>query len=279
MLIFGTIGIFRNHIPLSSSLVACIRGAVGALFLLIVILCKRQKLNLSGIKKNFPLLCLSGIFIGINWILLFEAYRYTAVSTATLCYYMAPVFVIIVSPFLLKEKVTAKKWICAGVSVIGMTIISGVFSDASSDIRGILLALGAALLYAAVIIINKFISGISNYEKTLIQLAAAALAILPYVILNEDISSVSAGISEIILLAAVGVVHTGIAYTLYFGSIEKLEAHTAAIFSYIDPVTALVLSTVLLREPFTAAKLVGSILILGASLVSELPSRKHSKEK
>lgn len=278
MLIFGTIGIFRNYIPLPSSLIAFVRGAIGMLFLLIVIACKRQKINLTAIKKNVLLLCLSGAFIGINWILLFEAYRYTTVATATLCYYMAPVFVIIVSPFILKEKLTPQKILCTVSAFLGMVIISGIFGNASSDITGILFGLGAAALYSTVVILNKFIKGISDTEKTLIQLGSAAITILPYVLLTENINSISPDASTIILLVIVGIIHTGVAYTLYFGSIENIKAQTAAMLSYLDPVVALILSALLLKEGFTLIQLIGSILILGAAFISEMPKIKISKD-
>ena len=279
MFIFGTVGIFRTNISLSSSIIAFVRGTIGMLFLMIVMLFKRQAPNWQTIKKNLLLLCISGAFIGVNWILLFESYRYTSVSTATLCYYMAPIFVIILSPFLLKEKSTPLKWICAGVALIGMTVISGIFTDSIGDPRGILFGIGAAVLYAAVIILNKFIRDISNYEKTLIQLGMAALAILPYVLLTENVSDiVSVDLTSLILLLVVGIVHTGISYTLYFGSIEKLEAHTTAILGYIDPVVALILSALLLNESFTFAKAIGSILILGSAFLSEMPRKEKNKQ-
>lgn len=278
MVIFGTIGIFRNYIPLPSSVIAFVRGAIGMLFLLLVIFCKKQKLNFVSIKNNLFLLCLSGSFIGINWIFLFEAYRYTTVSTATLCYYMAPVFVIIVSPFVLKEKLTIKKILCTISAIIGMIIISGVFGNAGANITGVLLGLGAAALYATVVILNKFIKGISDIEKTFIQLGSAAIIILPYVLLTENISFISANLTTVILLIIVGIIHTGFAYTLYFGSIEHIKAQTAAMLSYLDPVIALILSALLLKEGFTLAQLIGSILILGAAFISEIPKINLTKD-
>ena len=161
MITFGTIGIFRKYIDLPSSMIAMARGLGGMLFLLAVILIGRKKCSRETIKKNAPLLLLSGTFIGFNWILLFEAYRYTTIATATLCYYMAPVIVIIASPFLLRERLTIKKAICVLCSLCGITLVSGIFSPSSAasatDPRGILLGLGAAVLYATVVLMNKFI--------------------------------------------------------------------------------------------------------------------------
>ncbi|MBO5682409.1 MAG: EamA family transporter, partial [Clostridia bacterium] len=192
MTIFGTIGIFRNYIDLPSSFIAMARGIVGMLFLLFVILViKRNKINFTAIKKNLVPLLLSGVFIGINWILLFEAYRHTTVSTATLCYYMAPIFVILLSPIIFKERFTLKKSLCALAAVVGMFTISGIFGDASSNITGILLGIGAAVFYASVILLNKFIKDIEDEEKTMVQLGAAGISILPYVLLTENLATLS----------------------------------------------------------------------------------------
>ncbi len=277
MFIFGTIGIFRRFLPYSSSIVAFFRGIIGVLFLAAVILCRRQKLNIEAIKKNLALLCISGACLGINWILIFEAYRYTTVATATLCYNMTPVLVIIASPFILKEKLTLKKAICALVAIIGIVVISGIFTDGGANLRGVLFGLSAAVFYASLVILNKFIKGVSDFEKTIIQLGMAAIAILPYMLLTEDMGAISFELSSVALLLFVGILHTGVAYTLYFGSIGRISAQSAAICSYIDPVVALVLSALILKEDFGLMQLAGSVLILGAALVSELPSLKRKK--
>ena len=274
LLIFGTIGIFRNYIIYPSSVVALARGVIGTLFIILIMLIKKQKPNFKAIKKNLLLLCISGALIGFNWILLFESYRYTSTSTATLCYYMSPVMVILASPIILKEKQPLKKLLCTFVAIFGMVIISGVFEDGFYGLKGIIFGLGAAALYASAVLMNKFMHEISGFERTLVQIATAAIAILPYVLLTENIGALIPETKSIILLVIVGVLHTGLAYTLYFGSIEKIKAQTVAIMSYIDPVIALILSFVILKEDFGPLKILGSILILGATLVSELPQKK-----
>ena len=273
MLIYGSIGIFRRYIPLPSAVIACFRGASGALILFIFAKLRKIKLvNGIGIKKVL-LLILSGAVMGFNWILLFEAYNYTTVSTATLCYYMAPTIVIILSPLLFRERITLKKGICAIVAVIGMIFVSGVVENgfpSPTEAKGILCGLGAAFLYAGVIILNKMLPGIDPYEKTIIQLASAAVVLLPYILLTGQ--NVSAEITPIavIMLLIVGVVHTGLAYALYFGSIDGLRAQTVAIGSYLDPVTALVLSAIVLKEKMTVFGIIGAILIISAALISEI---------
>lgn len=271
MVIFGTIGIFRTYIPLPSGMIAFSRGLVGMLFLLAVMALKRERFDKKAVKSNFWKLCLSGCFIGINWILLFEAYRYTTVATATLCYYMAPLFVMLVSPFLLKEKLRIKQIVCMTVAFSGMVLVSGVFSSGGvGGWQGIALGLGAAAFYATVVLLNKTIGEISAFSKTAVQLGFAALIILPYTLIAERGSASAPDLSVLLLLLLVGVLHTGVAYTLYFGSMGKLRAQTVALFSYLDPIVAILLSVLFLHEPMTLPSVIGAVLILGSTMVSEV---------
>ncbi len=280
MVIFGTIGIFVKYIPLPSSVIAVARGLIGAAFLLLTMLLTGKKPDRTAIKANLWLLIVSGGFIGINWILLFEAYRHTTVATATLCYYLAPVFVVLLSPLVLKEKLSAVKGICAAVAVLGMVFVSGVFDQGGLDMSqlpGILCGVGAAAFYAGVVLLNKKMKPIRAMDCTFIQLAAAALVLLPYTLLTEHYAALTLEPLGIILLVAVGIVHTGVAYAMYFGSVHKLPAQTVAIFSYIDPVVAILLSALLLQEPMTVWSWVGAVLILGSTLLSELTSNKAER--
>lgn len=278
MSIFGTIGIFVKHIPLPSGMIACVRGFVGVLFLLLMTFIKRSKISINNIKKNFLLLCISGAFIGINWILLFEAYRYTTVATATLCYYMAPIFVTLASPFILKEKLTVKKVSCILIALLGMVFVSGIAGTGSSQITvpGILCGIGAAFFYACVILLNKHLKDISAYDMTMTQLLVSATVILPYVLLVEDVSFKAMDTTAIICLLLVGIVHTGFAYMIYFSSISVLKAQTVAIFSYIDPVVAIILSALLLKEKMGVSGIIGAVLILGSTLFSEINIQKRN---
>ena len=279
MFIFGTIGIFVRHIPLPSSFIAWVRSVVGLGLLAVVALAKGKKLSVGALQGKLPALALSGILMGFNWILLFEAYRYTTVATATLCYYLAPVFLILASPIVLKERLTLKKLICVAVALLGMVFVSGVLQAGFSGLReltGILLGTAAALLYASVVLLNKRTGNIPPASRTMVQMAAAAAVLLPYVLLTEQVSSLEFAPLTVGLLLVVGVVHTGIAYLLYFGSIGSLKAHTLAIFSYIDPIVAILFSALLLNEPMGLGGMIGAVLILGAAFISELPEKKNN---
>jgi len=272
MCIFGSIGLVRKYIDLPSSIIALSRAAIGTLFLLGLMGVRRQKLNVSQLKENAALLLFSGAALGFNWILLFEAYCYTSVAVATLCYYMAPVIIILVSPLLFNERINGKKLCCILAALIGIVLVSGVLNpteEGNGDYRGVLLGLAAAVLYTTVVILNKKITIESASDRTLVQLGIAAVILLPYTLLTEDYTLLRPDTSCIILVLIAGIIHTGIAYALYFGSIRALPAQTAALYSYIDPILAILLSALFLREPLSLAGIVGAVMILGAAIVSE----------
>ena len=273
MMIYGTIGIFREFLPISSGLLAFARGLIGGIFLLAWVLLRGGTLKLNISRKRFILLCISGAVMGANWMLLFEAYRYTTVPVATLCYYMQPTFLMLLSPLLFREKLTLKKSLCALVSLMGMVLVSGVLEGAEAGSRntvGILLALGAAVLYTTVIVLNKK-NPVDNAEgKTVVQLFSATVVMIPYLLLTENASQLDLNWPAILLILVVGIVHTGVAYVMYFGSLQRLPAQTTAVLSYIDPVVAVLLAGLVLQQKMSAGEIVGAVLILGAALVSEI---------
>ncbi len=275
MFIFGTIGIFVRFLPFGSSFTAMFRGYIGFVFIILFMLITKTKANFAAIKKNLAVLCISGVFIGFNWILLFEAYKYTTVARATLCYYLQPVFVILLSPVFVREKLTVKKLVCVLCALSGMIFVSGAAKGSgvnSAEIPGFVLGVGAAVLYALVILLNKHLKDIGQYETTSMQLLVAALAVTPYT-LFADSMNYEFSLKNVLLLLFVGIVHTGFAYTLYFSSMKKLKAQTVAILSYTDPVVAIILSSIIFSENMGLDGFVGAVLILGAAFVSEFFER------
>lgn len=276
MLIFGTIGIFRRMLPLDSALIAFCRGVVGSLFLLPLFFRNRRKKPRPMDKKTAGKLMLSGALIGVNWLLLFEAYNHTSVSVATLCYYMAPTFVILGACVFFREAMTLKKALCGVGALAGMALVSGVIESGlpgKGELKGILLGLGAAGLYAAVVLLNKTVKETDPYAKTVIQLACAAAVMLPYLLAMGGFSGVQWTAGTVGLLLLVGVLHTGVSYALYFASMDGLRTQTVALFSYIDPVAALVLSALILHESMSWLGVLGAVLILGSAAVGEIKSK------
>ncbi len=276
MTIFGTIGLFVRNVPLASGELALYRAVLAALLIAGYLLITKQKIPFDKIKKEIPLLLFSGIAMGINWILLFESYKYTTVSVATLSYYFAPVIVTAVCPFLFKEKLTSKQIICFIMSTIGLVLIIDLadIGTGSSDITGILFGLGAAVFYATVILLNKFIKNVGGIHRTFLQFIAAIIILLPYVIFTSGINVGTLDGTGIVFLLIVGLVHTGITYCMYFSSLKDLTGQKAAILSYIDPLVAVLVSVLILGESMTPLQIIGGALILGFTLWNEISPSK-----
>lgn len=278
MIVFGTIGIFVKFIPLASGEIALYRAILAIILLGLFLLITKQKIKFSEIKKDLLLLAVSGIAMGINWIFLFEAYKFTTVSVATLSYYFAPVLVTIIAPFLFKEKLTLKQIICFIMSTVGLILLTGIgdLGNGSTHIKGIIFGLLAAVFYATVILLNKFIKGVSGINRTFLQFLGSIIVLLPYVILTSGFNVASLEKISFIYLLIVGLVHTGICYCMYFSSLKELEGQEVAILSYIDPLVAVIVSLVFLNESMNILQIIGGILILGFSIWNEINIKKNN---
>ena len=275
MTIFGTLGPFVRNISVSSGELALYRAILAALLIAIFLIVTKQKIPFANIKKEVPLLLASGVSMGINWILLFEAYKYTTVSAATLSYYFAPVIVTIVCPILFHEKLTKKQIICFIMSTLGLVMITGI-SDigGGNDFIGILFGLGAAVFYATVILLNKFIKNVEGIHRTFLQFISAIIILIPYVLSTSGITLGNLNSIGWVNLLIVGLIHTGVTYCMYFSSLKELPGQKAAILSYIDPLVAVIISVTILGETMTPWQIIGGILILGFTLWNEITPKE-----
>ncbi|MCC2820478.1 EamA/RhaT family transporter [Clostridiales bacterium TF09-2AC] len=270
MAAFGTIAVFVRNIGLPSREVALYRAVIAALALLLWQLCTRQTVRWQDVKKELPLLFVSGAAMSVNWILLFEAYKYTTVAMATLSYYFAPVIVTVASTVLFREKLTAKQISCFVMSTLGLVMVIGVSGGGGShDLFGILLGLGAAVFYASVVLINKGIRHVSGLNRTFMQFLAAILVMTPYISMTGGSHLGSLDINGAVNLMVVGVFHTGICYCMYFSSLRYLKGQEASILSYIDPVVAVIISVAVLHEAVSPLQAAGGFMILGFTVLNE----------
>ena len=274
MAVFGTLGPFVRNISVSSAELALYRAILASVMIGLFLLVTRQRIPFGKIKKELILLLFSGIAMGINWILLFEAYKYTTVSVATLSYYFAPVIVTVMCPVLFREKMTKKQIICFIMSTVGIVLITGIGDvGGGNDLLGILFGLAAACFYATVVLLNKFIKNVEGIHRTFLQFLAAIVILLPYVALTGGVTLGSMDGLGWACLLVVGLIHTGVAYCLYFSSLKFLPGQKAAILSYIDPLVAVVISVTVLGESMTAMQAVGGVLILGFTLWNEIKTK------
>lgn len=278
MAIFGTLGPFVRNIPVSSGELALYRAVLAAVLIAAFLAVTGQKIPFASIRKEIPLLLASGIAMGINWILLFEAYKYTTVSAATLSYYFAPVIVTVVCPILFREKLTGRQILCFVMSTAGLVLITGIGDMGNGkDLIGILFGLGAAVFYASVILLNKFIRNVEGIHRTFLQFVAAVVVLLPYVLLSGGITIGTLGGIGWVNLLIVGLIHTGVTYCMYFSSLKELPGQKAAILSYIDPLVAVLVSVTVLGETMTIWQGIGGLLILGFTLWNEIAPDRENK--
>ncbi len=278
MAIFGTLGPFVRNISVSSGELALYRAILASLMIGIFLLVTGQKIPFGEIRKEIPLLLISGAAMGINWILLFEAYKYTTVSAATLSYYFAPVIVTVVCPFLFREKLTLKQIVCFVMSTVGIVMITGIGTlGGGRDFVGILFGLGAAVFYASVVLVNKFIKNADGIHRTFLQFLAAVVVLIPYVAATGGVTLGSMNSTGWICLLIVGLIHTGVTYCMYFTALQDLTGQKAAILSYIDPLVAVLISVTVLGESMTLWQALGGLLILGFTLWNEITPASKTK--
>ena len=282
-LIWGTVGIFVKFIPLNSGIVAFDRSIVGMLFLLLVKLCMKSKIDFKNLKGSLLLLCVNGALLGLNWILLFESYNYTTVAISTICYNLGPMVVVLVSPLVFRERLTFVKIVCVLFALFGVVCVSGIFDSATmgkNSIFGVLLGVSAAVVYAITVIINKRVDKVDPMDKAITQFASSTVVMFVYCLFTTKADELKFDLTTVILLLVVGVLHTGVAYTVYFKSLPHVTSQNVAIFAYIDPVVAVVLSAVLLHEQLTVFTVVGAVLVIFSALFSELyDNRKKNRIK
>ena len=232
MTIFGTLGIFVRNIPVSSGELALYRAILAALLIAIYLIITKQRISFTKIKKEV---------------------------------------VTVVCPVLFHERLTGKQILCFIMSTIGLVMITGIGDIGSgSDFIGILFGLGAAVFYATVILLNKFIKNVEGIPRTFLQFLSAIVILIPYVMLSGGMSLGGMNAVGWINLLIVGLVHTGVTYCMYFSSLKELPGQKAAILSYIDPLVAVLISVTILREKMTIWQIAGGVLILGFTLWNEV---------
>ena len=278
MVIFGTISYFVKNVAVSSAEIALWRVVIATAVILVIKLIRHEKLPFKQARGDFFLLCLSGLAIGGDWILFFEAFKYTSVSVTTLSYYFCPVLLMVLSPVIFKEHINLRQWLYFILATMGLVlIISARTRGSDKELIGIALGLAAAVCYAFIIIINKRIKSVSGLDKTVFQFFAAIVVLGVYVSLSSGFHAAELEPKGLIYLIILGLVHTALAYILYFSSISKLPAQKVAMLGYIDPLVAVIISVVLLQEHITLLQLVGGAMIIGFTILNELGEAKSAK--
>lgn len=280
MSLFGTLGVSTYFIDLPASIIVVGRGLIGASFLLILIRFSGSKLSKDDIYGNmFTLIC-SGVCLGLNWLFLFEAYKSIEISVATVLNYLTPAMVILISPIVFKTRLTFIKLGCALFALLGLVLVTGIIENGTEDINtyGIVCGLLAAVFYTGLVVFNKKLKSIGSYDRTFVQLLIAGIVIAVYCLFTVDFGSLHPDTMSIVLLVVIAVFQTAIAFTLYFGSLAHLDAPTAVMYGYIEPVISIALSVIILHEDLGIIGWIGAALILGSTFLSEILSRRRERQ-
>lgn len=280
MIIFGTIGLVVRNIDLSSSERALLSSLIGCLFLTVLFFMMNKKISWQLMKSNASILLFSSIALGGNWVFLYQSYDHTTIANATLGYYFAPVFVMILSPIILKEQLSLKKVVCILVAIMGLVLIvgEGVSASKTDDLLGLFYGLVAAAFYAALLLLNKFIKGMEKLELTIIQLGTTAIFLMPYVLLTSGFGMFNVSRASIPFIFILGIFNTGIGFWLFFSGMEKLKGQSIAMLSYVDPFVAILISALVLQEQMTMLQMLGGALLLASTFMSEIKSLTFLKQ-
>ena len=278
MVIFGTNGLLVANISLGSAEIVLMRTFLGSLFLLAVVLVKRS-FSFADLKADLVPATMGGAALGLNWVLLFSAYRSAGVGLSTLTYYCGPIIVLALSPVLFREKLTWNKLLAIAAVAVGMFCITGDIEPGSDVQTGILFGGGAALLYASLIVANKRVKRLSGLNCAMYELIVAFFVVLIYLVASNVKLPVIPAAEDIVWVLVIGLVNTGLAYYLYFSSLQKLPGQTVALVCYIDPLTALLVSGAFLGEKLLGVQIAGAVLILGGACLGELKFKKTENKK
>jgi drug/metabolite transporter (DMT)-like permease len=269
MLMFGMNGIVASFILLSSYEIVFTRTLIGSLFLIAIFFLTRQKTHLFQNKRHLLCLALSGMAMGISWMFLYEAYQQIGVGIATLAYYCGPVFMMILSPALFHEKLTSAKLVGFFAVLLGMFCVNTQALNEGKTAWGLFCGIMSAVTYALMVIFNKKAKSITGLENSMLQLLTAFLTVAVFVGIKQGLV-IHIPQGSWIPILVLGILNTGIGCYFYFSSIQDLPVQTVAICSYLEPLSAVIFSVLLLKESMSIIQVIGAVLILGGAAFGEL---------
>lgn len=269
LLLFGSNGIVASRIDLNSYEIVLFRTLTRSLFLIVLFFASGKKLSFHKHKKQFLSLWLSGMAMGTSWIFLYEAYDKIGVGLSSLMYYCGPIFVMILSPLLFKEKLTKAKIISFATVLCGLCLVNGFCFDNQKNTVGIIFGLISAVCYAVMVIFNKKAKNITGLENSMLQLFISFVTVASFTVTKQGFC-LNVPKTSIVPILVLGIINTGVGCWFYFSSINKLPVHTIAVCGYIEPLSAVIFSAIFLKEAVTPFRAIGAVLIIGGAIWGEL---------
>jgi drug/metabolite transporter (DMT)-like permease len=278
LLLFGSNGIVASYIKLNSNEIVYLRTLIGSIFLIFVLAMSKKKIQFWKNKLHFLYLVISGIAMGASWIFLFEAYKQIGVSIATLCYYCAPVIVMILSPLIFKENISSAKLLGFLAVIIGMVCVNGQAFVQGRFSLGLIFGILSAIMYAIMVVFNKKAVSITGLGNATCQLVISFITVAILMSLKHGLL-VNIMVGNLIPILILGIVNTGIGCYFYFSSIGRLPVQTVSILGYLDPFSALIFSAAFLGEKLSIVQIAGAVLILGGAAFGELFRSKNKPKE
>ena len=267
-LIFGLNGIVASRIMLSSHEIVYLRTFIGSLFLIAAFLLTGGRFTALRKGRDLIFLLLSGIAMGTSWMFLYEAYRQIGVGLATLAYYIGPVLVMAVAPLVFKEKLIPARLKGFAVVLAGMVMVNGnAFAEGALS-WGLVCGLMSAVMLAVMVIFNRMAVSITGFENAVLQLTVSFLTVAVFTVAKQGfmVSIPPGSLAPMLLL---GFVNTGFGCYLYFSTMQRLPAQTVVITGYLEPLSALLFSALLLGERMTTVQMIGAAMILSGAMYGE----------
>ena len=275
MLLFGMNGVVASHIPLNSYEIVFFRTFIGSLFMLLMFLPGRGRFHVKEHKKDALFIALSGVSMGLSWMFLYEGFQQIGVSVTTLLYYCGPVLVMLLSPVVFRERLTVSTVVGFVVVAVGIVLVNGASAGEGMNAFGIFCGLMSAVGYCLMVTLNKKAEKITGMENTVIQLVVSCFTVSIFLGIKQGFA-MDIPPSAWPWILVLGVVTTGYGCYLYFSSLSALPVQTAAVWGYLEALSAVVFAALFLGEKMTAVQLIGAVCIIGGAMASELIKKKKA---
>lgn len=273
LLLFGSNGVIASGIALSSHAIVLLRTLLGCALLTVLFSLTGNRIRLRENRRDLFFVALSGAAMAADWLFLFEAYARIGVSLGMLINYTGPAIVIALSPAVLREKISAPKIAALLLALLGAALIGGKAAIEGISAWGLFCAVMSALSYAVMVLANKKARTITGMQNATLQLFFTAIVVALFALIHGVRLSLSS--SDCLPVLWLGLINTGLGCFFYFSSIGKLPAQSVAVCGYIEPMSAVILAAIVLREKLSGLQWLGALLIIGGAIYGEL---KHEKK-
>ena len=269
LVLMGTIGVASRFIHLEPYEIPVLRTSIGTIFLLIIFAIKKEKWTIVNHKEDILPIFISGALLGLGWIFLHEGFAKLGVSLTIVLYYVGPAIVMILTPFLYKEEMTNEKIIGFTIVMIGVVFVNFNMFKEKTNLNNLIYGVLALLTYSGLLISNRYIKSVKGLENTILQLISAFIVVYIYKIFRNGFA-IKINVNDLPYILYLCIVDTGISSHLYYSTLNNLPMQTACILGYVDPLSSLVFSYILLHERLMPIQIVGAMFIMSGVLIAQL---------